>query len=78
MERSTIRQVSLLGKPAVTADTTTMALGSPHRKQVTHFNEPGHYHELTFGNRGHCMVIQVLMENLPARRKKLQFRACRL
>src|SRR6185369_2039841 len=27
---------------------TTMLPPDPHRKRVRHFNEPGHYHELTF------------------------------
>ncbi len=36
-----------LAGPAVAADNMTMTLGPPHRKRATHFDEPGHYHELT-------------------------------
>ncbi len=41
-------RVPLLAGPAVAAYTMTMTLVPPHRKRVTHFNEPGQYHELTF------------------------------
>jgi hypothetical protein len=36
------RRVPLLACPAVAAYTMTMTPGPPHRKRVTHFNEPGH------------------------------------
>ena len=42
------RRVPLLVKPAVGAYNLAMVPVSAHRKRVTHFNEPGHYHELTF------------------------------
>jgi hypothetical protein len=42
------RRVPLLACPAVAAYNVAMTLVPPHRKRVTHFNEPGHYYELTF------------------------------